>query len=372
MSSRILEVKTRVIEVPLKDEWKISLYSASTRRHALVQVITEDGIDGFGEASPSPAFMGETADTIKLVVDQYLAPAIEGLEVNNIARIHREMNRAILGNSAAKSAVDIAVHDAMAKGLEIPLYQIIGGKYRESIPLTYVIGIKDDQQIYNELIKCIKQGFKVIKVKVGREPERDIALVSRIHQIIEENGAEMKIRLDGNQGYDTRTAIRVINKLEERVEIEAIEQPINKKNLTGLKEIKTQIKCPLMLDETIFSPEDAINAIRMDVADVINLKIAKVGGIYQARKIAGMAEAAGMRCTVGSNLELGLGIAASLHFVASTPVVTYPSDFICGYFLHNDDLIETDFQEYIKDGYLQIPEGPGLGVKIKGEWADGS
>jgi o-succinylbenzoate synthase len=367
MSSEIIAVNTYIVEVPLTNQWSISLYSANTRRHAIVEVVTEDGIRGYGEASPSPAFMGETADTIKLVVDSYLNPAVIGLNVNELATIHKKMNDVIYSNSAAKSAIDIAVHDAWGKTLQTPVYQLIGGEYRKKIPLAYVVGIKNNHDAYEEALKRIEQGFEVVKVKVGKDEKRDIELVNLIRKAITDSGKDVKLRLDANQGYDVPTAIKVIQTLESSGELEAIEQPTKKWNLLGLKEIRTKVNTPIMIDETVFGPEDAMTAIKLEIADIINLKICKVGGLYQAKKIAALAESAGMSCTVGSNLELGIGIAASLHFVASTPVVKHPSDFICGVYLHDYDLLENSIEEIVEGGIANLTAGPGLGIRINKE-----
>lgn len=367
MSNKIVKVITHIIEVPLLNEWKIALYAANTRRHAIVELITEDGVHGFGEASPSPAFMGETADTIKLVIDKYLTPVIIGLKVNDLALIHEKMNKAIYSNSAAKSAVDIAAYDSWAKTMNVPVYDLIGGAYRSEVPLTYVIGIKENINAYEEALMLINDGYTVIKVKIGREPIRDIALVNLIRKAIDDSGKDVKVRLDVNQGYDVSTSIKVIRELEKTGAIESIEQPVKKWNIFGIKEIRDKVNTPIMIDETVFGIEDAINAIKLGIADIINLKICKVGGLYQSKKIASMAEASGMSCTVGSNLELGIGIAASLHFVASTPVVNKPSDFICGLYLHQYDLIDNSLFDLIDNGRMKLLTSPGLGVELKKE-----
>ncbi|WP_010496624.1 mandelate racemase/muconate lactonizing enzyme family protein [Paenibacillus elgii] len=365
MSNAIKQIITHIVEVPLTHTWEISLYSATTRQHAIVEVILESGIRGYGESSPSPAFMGETAETVKLVNDRYLVPPLIGLPVDEIACAHAKMNQAIYGNSAAKSAIDIALHDAWGQTLNQPLYKLIGGTARESVPLTYVVGIKSNRDAYEEAMKRIYEGFGVVKIKVGRDPKRDIELVSLIRKAIADSGKPAKLRLDANQGYDVPTAIRVIREIEETGEVECVEQPVRKWNMLGVKEIRDKVKTPIMIDEAVFGPEDAMTAIKLGIADVINLKVCKVGGIYQSKKIAAMAEAAGMTCTVGSNLELGIGIAASAHFVTGTPVVTYPSDFICGAYLHEHDLLKTPIQQFVAEGHIRVTAKPGLGIDVR-------
>ncbi|MEH7123047.1 enolase C-terminal domain-like protein [Bacillus sp. JJ1773] len=364
MLSKIAKVNTYVVEVPLENEWKISLYAAKTRKHAIVEVITEDGIRGYGEASPSPAFMGETAETIKLVNDLYLAPAIIDKQINQLSLIHEQMNAAIYGQSAAKSAIDIAIHDAWGKTLNQPVYALVGGKYREEIPLAYVVGIKDNQSAYDEALQKIEEGFSLIKIKVGNERKRDVELVKLIRKAITDSKKDVKIRLDANQGYSVTDAIYVIRELETTGELESVEQPVKKSELKGLKKIRETVETPIMIDETVFSAEDALFAIQYGCADIVNLKTCKVGGIHQSKKIAAIAEASGISCAIGSNLELGIGIIASMHVAASTPVISRHNDFICGAYLHTHDITSIAARDLVKDGKLQVSDGPGLGIEL--------
>lgn len=365
MKARIKEVNVYIINVSLKDEWQIALYSAQTRNHAIVEVVTEDGLRGYGEASPSPAFMGETADTVKFVIDNYLAEAISGKSITNLAGIHRAMDKKIYGNTAAKSAVDIAVYDVLGKANKVPVYELLGGYVREEVPLTYVVGIKNEDSAYDEALKYIEKGFPGIKVKVGKDPERDIALVQTIQQAIRDSGKDINLRLDANQGYDPATAIQVIRRMEKNGKLESVEQPTKKSNYLGIKQIKEKVKTPIMIDETVFSPAEAMQALKLEITDRINIKVCKVGGLHKAQKIASMAEAAGVRCTVGSNLELGVGIAASLHFALSNSIVDLPCDFICGVYLHERDIVENSFDRRVKNGKLVRPDTPGLGISLK-------
>lgn len=370
MREIIRDVRVRIVSVPLKDEWQISLYSANCRQHTIIEVVTDSGITGYGESSPSPAFMGETAETIKLVVENHLRQAVIGMCVSDIAQIHERMNQSIYSHSAAKSAVDIAVHDAWGKSVGLPVHALIGGRYRDRVSLSYVVGIKDNNSACDEVRRVIREGFRTVKVKVGKSPERDIALVNDIREIVNEAGVPVRIRLDVNQGYDVPTAIRVIRDLEKLGELEAVEQPTRKWDLFGLREIRDRVRTPIMIDETVFSPEDAMIAIRLGVADMINIKVCKVGGLYQSRKIAALAESAGMRCTVGSNLELGLGIAASLHFAASTPSVNMASDFTCGAYLHDRDITSSSIVSTISSGCAPVDSAAGLGVELESHWEE--
>ncbi|HHV79210.1 MAG TPA: dipeptide epimerase [Firmicutes bacterium] len=358
--SKITNVQVQVVEVPLKKQWQISLYKANVRRHAIVRVSTESGVVGYGEASPSPAFMGEGADGVATVIRTYLAPAVTGLEIFDVEKLHLAMDGAIAGNEAAKSAIDIAVHDAMGKLLDEPLYRLLGGNTKAGrVALSWVVSIQGDAEAIEEAKRYAAMGFRTIKLKIGKEPKRDVAIVEAVAKAL---GDGVAIRLDANQGYDVGTAVRVIREIEEKVPIESVEQPVPRWNLEGLKVIRSKVATPIMVDEAIFGPQDALKVITAGACDIVNIKIGKVGGIWPARKVAAIAGAAGVPCTVGSNLELSIGSAAALHFAAATAAVKFPSDLLIGPFLHEHDVTEKSLSEWFSDGYGLVPEVPGLGV----------
>lgn len=358
MHSRIVDVKSKVLEIPLKESWRISYYETNTRPHAIVEILTEDGIKGYGEASPAQAFMGETAYTINTVIQKYIKDRIIGENIFNIEKIHEIMNEAIYGNYAAKACIDIALYDAMGKSLNQPVYKLLGGKYRNEMELSWVVSIKTDlAQAISEAEYYVNQGIKTIKLKVGNTPEKDYELVEAIRNHF---GKKINIRLDVNQGYDYVTAINLFKELEQ-FDLESIEQPVERWDIEGMKKVRESLNTPIMADESVSNFNEALQVITNNAADIINIKVGKVGGLWPAKKIATLAEAAGMKATAGSNLELGVGCAASMHFVASSKVMTYPNDLLIGVDLHENDIIKEDLK--ISNGKVRCPDLPGLGVE---------
>lgn len=356
--SIIKDIEVKVIELPLKKQWKIALYAAKTRGHAVVKIRTQDGVIGYGEASPSPAFMGETADTIKLVIDKYLKPNLIGLNAFDVDLIHERMNSAIYGNYAAKSTIDIALYDIMGKALGVPVYKILGGKYRSEIELSWVVGMQDLEGSIEEAKEKLKKGYKALKVKVGNTPEIDYKLVESIRKAV---GEGVPIRLDANQGYDYKTAVEAFRRIEE-FGLESIEQPVRRWDIDGMKYVKDHIKTPIMADESVSSLHDVYRIIKERAADIVNIKVGKVGGLTIAKKIANALEIGGFTGTAGSNLEVGIGSAASIHFVASSKVINMPNDLLLGGPLHEYDLIKNQFQ--INDGKVICSDKPGLGIEV--------
>lgn len=356
--SIIKDIEVIVLELPLKKQWKISLYAAKTRPHAVLKITTGDGIVGYGEASPSPAFMGETGHTIKLVIDKYLKPVLIGQNVFNIHKLHERMNYAIYGNYAAKSTVDIALYDAMGKTLGIPVYQLLGGKCKSDVELSWVVGMQNIEDSIKEAQEKLNLGYKVLKVKVGNTPESDYNLVKTIREAV---GKDVPIRLDANQGYDYKTAVEVFGKIEE-FGLESIEQPVERWDIDGMKFVKSRLKTPIMADESVSSLHDVNRIIKENAADSVNIKVGKVGGLSIAKKIANSLEVAGLTATAGSNLEVGIGSAASVHFVISSKNVNLPNDLLLGGPLHEYDIIKDELK--MVNGKVVCPEKPGLGIAV--------
>ncbi|MBB4827029.1 o-succinylbenzoate synthase [Sporosarcina luteola] len=369
MSYLITDIRTYVVQVPLASTWQTSLYkSNATRGHAIVEVTTEGGVKGYGEASPSAAFMGETADTIKFMNDTYLAPLLRGKDIRNIGTIHQLMDSSIYGMYSAKATIDIAVHDALAKTLDQPLYAIIGGLLNEKIPLTYVIGMTSDDRIFKEVEEAVEFSYEVIKIKVGSDWEKEAAIINKVCAFIQRKGLHTRVRLDANQGFTVDDAIRFAGRLTHKGLIDAFEQPVQKRNVSGLLEVKRYSGLPIMADESVFNLADAADVFERKAVHLLNIKLGKVGGIYPAKKIAAAAEAHGIPCTVGSNLELGIGIAANMHFVASTKNAVVPHDLFAGHMLHKRDIVDDSLKRHLQDGYLSVPDGAGLGVRLNEDW----
>lgn len=359
---RIAAVRGWVVAVPLKKPWQISLYAAKERNHLLVEVRTHGGVAGYGEASPAPAFMGEEAFPAAEVVARFLAPVVVGHSAFDLEAIHLAMNRAIQGSGAAKAAVDLAIHDVLGRLVGRPVCDLLGGRVREAVPVSWVVGIQDPAGVLEEVKPFLDLGVGTYKVKVGRGPAEDRRLLEAVREAV---GRGARLRVDANQGYTVDAAIKAFRAME-AFDLEAIEQPVPASDLMGLRAVAEALDTPVVADEAVFGLHDALAVIQARAADILNIKVGKVGGLHPARKIAALAEAAHLPCTVGSNLELGVGSAASIHFAGSTGVATYPHDLLIGPFLHAHDLVTEPLM--IRDGSVAVPGGCGLGVEPAPRW----
>jgi len=354
---RIRSISTTVLEMPFRKTWQISLYSAATRPHLFVRVETEDGIYGYGEASPSPAFMGETAYTAREVIDRHLKVALIGVSIHDRSTIHTRMDRILHGNSGAKTAIDLAVHDSAGKALGVPVCRLIGGKLRENVPQAWVLGIQEVKDGLEEARFMLEKGYGTIKVKVGTNPPREIELLKALRS---EHGNDFKLRVDANQGFSVRETMAFLQKTS-HLDLECIEQPVPRWDIKGLREIRSRGGVPVMADESCSSPQDAIRVIEAGAADILNIKVAKVGGLYRAVQTASLAEAAGLSAVAGSNIEAGLGSWANIHFAASQACMCHDNDQIAVP-LYENDIIEEEFD--LASGGIPVTDKPGLGVSL--------
>lgn len=361
-SIEITGVETIPISIPYSIDFDVAGGGMATADHVLVRLHTDADIVGLGESSPSPFFAAETMHGVVTAIEDHIAPAIEGLNPLNLTRIHQTMDTAIKGNPFAKTAIDIACYDVAGTALDVPVSTLLGGRVREKFEVGQSIGIKEiDQAVKDAEMYVDDWGFNSIKVKVGKDPKLDI---ERTKAIVDAVGDRVPIRVDANQGYRADQAISVFTKLEDDCDLLLVEQPVSRHDLAGMQRVTEALTTPVLADETVFSPYDAIDVVRYGAADIINIKIMKAGGLFRSRQIADIAAGAQMPLAIGSMVEMGVGTAAGAHVAATLPHAEYPSD-VKGPSLHEVSVLEEPVR--IEDGYTYVPEGPGLGVALDEE-----
>lgn len=357
---KIAAIETTVLDIPLTRPHHLSFGTKTEINVCLVRVKTDDGIEGLGEAvaSAGPAWGEESIETIQLIIDKYLAPELIGLDPFQIELVNRRMARRARGNLFAKAAVEMACYDVLGKALDQPVYNLLGGLYRDRIPLSWSLASGDADYEIAEAEKYIARGHFIFKIKVGEfEPAVDVARVQRIVAAI---GARTRLRVDANQGWDEMAAMASIPALEE-AGIELLEQPVPRWNNAALARIARRFDIPIMADEAVCTPHEACNLVKAEAADVFALKLTKAGGIAASKSVAAIAEAAGMPCYIGCMTETGLGTSAYSHFGASTPNVTLGCELF-GPLLIAEDIVQTPIR-YDK-GHVCVNPGPGFGVKL--------
>jgi muconate cycloisomerase len=359
---RIERIEVIPVRVPIRAEFQIrgSLGSHSESPFAVVKVHTDDGVTGLGEVSCTPVWSGEDAYTAAHVVREFIEPALAGEDPGAIERLTARLARAVAGHPFTKSGVEIALWDILGKVAGMPVCRLLGGPVRERIPIKMSVSGVEPARAAELAQWAMSQGLRALKVKVGMDAAGDIERVRAVRQAI---GPRIPLGIDANGGWAPRIAIATIRRLADECGIYFAEQPVAPGNVEWLAEVRRSVPVPVMADESCYTLQDAMALARAGAADILSVYVGK-GGIGAARKIAVVAEAGGLTCTVGSNLELGIASAAMAHLAAATPAVgaeEFPCD-ILGPLAYEHTLLKAPLE--FRDGTVKAPDGPGLGIEL--------
>lgn len=370
---KITEVETIPIRVPIRKNILRSRRAGGAFNRIITKIKTEEGIEGLGEAAPTTGcYWEETFETSLEVIQKYMGPSVIGDDPFNIEKINEKLDRLPL-NTAAKAAIDIALFDIIGKSLNVPIYKLLGGCYREKILAGWELTIGKPEEMTKEAEYALELGFRQLKIKlgtprVGREPSFGNTLkedVSRFKAIKNVAGDDIILACDVNGRWRTNEATRLIKTID-RFEPAFIEQPLPRWDIDGLAEMSKFVEAPIMADESVRTIEDAVRLVRKRAVRSFNIKIMKHGGLYNCKKIAAIAEGAGISCIVGSMIELGIASAAMAHFAASTKVLEFGNEGIIEGPLSVERDILAEGLKFEK-GYLEVPRGPGLGITLDEE-----
>jgi L-Ala-D/L-Glu epimerase len=345
----------------------ISSLGEHLRGHYVLVKITDDaGRTGLGEASVTSVWSGETqAGTIALV-NEVLAPLLVGADPFDTEWLSRCVDRAVFANSFAKAALEMALLDLQGQALGVPVYRLLGGRAggetAKGIRLKFVVGAVEPEAAAQRARRMVQRGWRAIKVKVGRHPHPQ-ADVDRLRAVREAIGPDVWLSVDANGGYTVDQAVWVAARLEP-LNVVLFEQPTRRGDHAAMAEVRRRSGIPVMADESVFTPQDALEVVRAGAADVLSLYPGKHGGVRATQAIAKLAEAAGILCTIGSNLEREVATAAMAHVTVCTANIQcerFPGDLI-GPVYYEETLTRQPLR-YEADR-LWVPEGPGLGVSV--------
>lgn len=320
-----------------------------------VAIQTDTGVTGIGGCAPVAAVTGETMGSL-IGALEHISASIKGMDCSALEPVLYTIQTSIRGNPSAKAALDIALHDLYTVHLGIPLYNFLGGR-GEKIYTDLTISLNTPEEMAADAEGFVKDGMNELKLKVGGHPEEDI---KRILAVREASGPDAVIRLDANQGWSPRDAVRIINEVERRgANLDFVEQPVAAQDLKGMRWVREHTDIPVVADETVFSPLDALRVIEAEAADGINIKFAKCGGISPALNIAALAETAGLFCMIGCMMESHAGITAAAHFASAVRNVKYADldvPLLCS------EKTEKGGVSY-KGTEIHFPDLPGLGIE---------
>lgn len=330
--------------------------------YVVVRIETDDGHVGFGEAQADIGFFGNTVEGVAAAIRDYLGPQLIGRDP-----FHRDELLHLIDyadQSCAISGIDLALHDLAGRALGVSVSALLGGTARTRVPVAIEIAGGPAEGMANDCLRLMAAGVRAFKAKIGGDPVQDARTLKVIRDAV---GPDISLRADANQGYTPKEGVTLCAMAERLgVGLELLEQPVPAWDLRGMAYICGHVDTLIEADESCYSPHDAYEIVRHEAADVLNVKLGKAGGLANARKIIGIAEAAGVGCVLGTAFGLGLEDAAKLHLAASSVAVSGAVEFT-ELALHANLLLPPDDTRLalpLEDGCLPVPVGTGLGVSI--------
>lgn len=352
---KITKIRLGRISVPLRTPFKTALRSVNSVEDVIVEIHTDCGKVGFGEAPPTGVITGDTTLSIIGAIQDHIGKTILGRDVEELEPLLQAVQGCIVGNSSAKAAVDMALWDLYGQIYGIPVYKLLGGG-RKQIVTDITISVNDPETMARDAIRALDRGYDCLKMKVGVNPTLD---VQRLKAVREAVGSDITIRIDANQAWTPKQAVKILNAMQEQgLDIELVEQPVQAHDFEGLKYVTERSFVPVLADEAVFSPENAMTILKMGAADLINIKLMKCGGIYNALKIASAAEVYGVECMIGCMLEAKISVNAAVHLACARNIITRVD--LDGPVLCSEDPIlgGAVFDEKL----ISVSDAPGLGI----------
>lgn len=352
---KIQAIEVGKVQAPLRTPFRTALREVRTAEDIIIKLIADDGTIGYGGAPATEVLTGENLVSIAHAISHTFAPRLLGMDIENRVGILQTIHQAMAHNTSAKAALDIAVHDLFCKHYHLPLYRFFGG-HTAKIHSDLTISVNAPEEMAADAQKAVARGYHCLKIKVGTDAKLD---VQRVRAVREAVGEDISLRLDANQGWQPKEAVRMIRTLEDKgLHVELVEQPVKAWDIDGLKIVTDNVSTDIMADEAAFSPADVLCLLSCRACDLINVKLMKAGGLAMAQQILSLAQAAGIGCMMGCMLESKVGITAAASLSAGSGAVIYND-------LDAADLMASDPVQggirYEKDTLI-LPEEAGLGI----------
>lgn len=351
---RIVDVRTHRVSAPMREPFVTAVRRTSTVDSVLVELVDADGVTGWGEGVQTWRITGDSLASVEAAVQGPLRDVVVGRDPDDLHALSADIAAAIVGNTAAKAAVDVALHDLVARRLGVPLARLLGSA-TSRLDTDVTLSVGSVEAMSSAAAARVGDGFSVLKVKLGDGGDD----VARMRAIRVAAGPSIVLRVDANQGWTPRQAVRVVRALEDAgVGVELVEQPVRHEDLAGLAYVTEHVDTPVLADEAVWSARDALEVIARRAADLVNIKLAKCGGLGPARRLLAVAEASSTGVLVGQMMEtpVGTGAAAAFATVAGS---AYVPDLDAAWWLSASPVRGG----LVYDGAtIVLPDAPGLGV----------
>jgi L-Ala-D/L-Glu epimerase len=315
---RIEHVTLHRWTIPLKRPFITAVRAATSIDVLLVEVRDSDGRSGWGEAPTSWRVTGESVEGVSAALSGPLSDAVVGISSTEPDVASEVMAQAVVRNSSARMALECALYDLAAQSADVPLYRYLGGnvsQVRTDMTLSAVVSDGEIDALCRTSREFVEEGMRTLKIKVGAGGD-DQKIVRAVRRAV---GNDVRLRLDANQGWSPQHAVRVISSLEDAgVDLEVVEQPVRADDIEGLAYVRSRVETPIMADESVWTTRELREVIRIGAADMVNVKIAKAGGLREAREMVRLARRNNVSVIIGCMAESHVGISAAAALASAS------------------------------------------------------
>jgi len=357
---RITEVAIFRIDLPLADPFQHATSGSVTALQEVVAAVrTDAGIVGYGEVRGNCTYVtGDTPERL-VGVASHLAPLLIGEPLEEIAPLVHRIERAVVGNSGAKALLDIALHDAAARARGVSVATLLGGRMHDRLPTDAGIAFGPPEAADEETRRYVRQGYRLIKFRVGLGFRQDEARLAAIRGAIDDElgGEEVTLAADANGVWQPKETVEYLRRWE-KYRLGWIEQPVGHEDFEGMRFVRENVGIPVMADESAKGPREVLRLVEMRAVDLLHFKLIKAGGFVPLRTVMGIAEAAGIPYMIGGMDDGMLASAAAVQAAAASRARWFE--------VHGWKRVKT--QPYrgleMEGGTMIVPPAPGLGVEV--------
>ncbi|KMO15688.1 cycloisomerase [Methylobacterium platani JCM 14648] len=329
-----------------------------TVKRVLLRLTTREGLVGWGEAAPWEVFTG-TAEGAFAALDIYLRPLILGRSAKGVRALAADLDRALTGHTDAKAAVEMALFDILGRAAGLPVAELLGGRVRDTIPLSFSIADPDFEADLARMHAMTAEGHRLFKVKTGvKSHAEDLRHLEAMRAAF---GEGIDLRVDYNQALAPFGALRTLRDVE-AFRPTFIEQPVARRHLDAMTALTAALDTPILADESCFDAADALEVVRRRAADAVSVKLMKCGGMLKAQALMAIAETAGLPGYGGTLWEGGIALAAGTQLIAATPGISLGCEFYMPHHVLTEDVLEARVP--VEAGAVVVPQGPGLGIAV--------